>query len=524
MKRVRNFLYLGLFFLYLGFFSCNRSDEERDTDEVEDVEGEILEVSPTSVLSGGTLTIEGVNIAHSSSKVYVGGKEAEITSFDADADILDVTLPNNLSTGIHDVRVERSGGRFVLANGVRVARAAVDRRVSHTMLRKVSASEIQRIARAVLGSPIGQGVLSRDVVLYRMVYRTMYQGRALTASALISVPDVPTLGNVDIIGGQHGTITDHAASPTEAAENADISIAPSDIPMPVLIALLASAGVVVVQPDYIGFGKGQSALEAHPYYLKNALTDAVLHALEAGVFFAKAEGLVLNGKLILAGYSQGGAITLEVLRELEETPILDLEPSMTHAGAGAYDIAAVGKDILSRTTYAQPVLIAYLTHAYIEVAGLALPYDEIFQTTPATKIPSFFDKLQSLEDINADLPTDLDELLLPAFQSGLFTDPKYAAFAQLLENNRVLPANWGPVSALLLLHSPTDEVVPFSDSQSALAALSAERMTEEGEVYSPAVRMVSLSGTHVGAGAEFFIQFTTTVGTLKTLSPAVAVP
>ena len=97
-------------------------------------------------------------------------------------------------------------------------------------------------------------LVTSDVDIYRMVYKTTINNNQINASGLICVPVTP--GDYPVLSFQNGTNTLNANAPSEFAINYPYQ----------LIEIIASMGYIVVIADYPGFG--ESAQVPHPYLVK----------------------------------------------------------------------------------------------------------------------------------------------------------------------------------------------------------------------------------------------------------------
>src|SRR5690606_25925463 len=107
--------------------------------------------------------------------------------------------------------------------------------------------------------------------------------------------------------------------------------------------LFASAGYATFIPDYLGYGASTQIL--HPYYNERYSAMAVIDMIKAGKIFCKNEDIPVSDKLFLAGYSEGGYVTLAAQKEIESNPAHNLKITAVAAGAGGYDLTAMLADI-----------------------------------------------------------------------------------------------------------------------------------------------------------------------------------
>ena len=94
-------------------------------------------------------------------------------------------------------------------------------------------------------------IISSDVQVQKVVYKTTFQNKTIEASGLACFPKTP--GNYPILSFQNGTNTVYKDAPTENPSEDNI----------LMLESLASTGFIVVIPDYIGFGVSTSL--PHPY-------------------------------------------------------------------------------------------------------------------------------------------------------------------------------------------------------------------------------------------------------------------
>ena len=110
-------------------------------------------------------------------------------------------------------------------------------------------------------------LVTSDIDVYKIVYKTTIDGKKINASGLVCVPSNP--GEYPVLSFQNGTNTVNAYAPSEFA---------IDYPYQ-LIEIIASMGYVVVIADYPGFG--ESAQIPHPYLVKEPTVRSLVDMLYA---------------------------------------------------------------------------------------------------------------------------------------------------------------------------------------------------------------------------------------------------
>ncbi|OZI67400.1 alpha/beta hydrolase [Bordetella genomosp. 11] len=187
----------------------------------------------------------------------------------------------------------------VLPSGVRyqfLARWDVDR------LNRILQTDTPRFA----GTNVTYTPARNAVNLYRVTYASVIPERGnlpTTATGLIAVPDIEQ-ASLSLVSYQHGTVYGKHEVPSYPEQSPETQL---------MIAQFAGQGYAVIGADY--FGLGDSA-EPEGYMVKGSHQQASYDMLVA----AKAVLADLkrsSGKLFLAGWSQGGFVTMVFLEKLE---------------------------------------------------------------------------------------------------------------------------------------------------------------------------------------------------------------
>jgi pimeloyl-ACP methyl ester carboxylesterase len=286
-----------------------------------------------------------------------------------------------------------------------------------------------------------------DVNNYKILYKTKYKGNTVIASSLLSVPK----GSVKwpILSYQHGTTFDNAEAPTS-----------SDYEK-LATAAMASMGYITLAPDYLGLGSSLGI--THPYYVAEYSASAVRDLVEAAKEFLKEENIAHSNQLFLAGYSQGGNVTLASAKNIEANPIPGLNLTATAAGAGGYNMNYIFKLITTLENYPSPNYIAYIVQAYRTAYDWSTPLSYYFREPYASRIPSLINGQTPSGTVNDKLTTILDSLLQPNFVTSV-SNGTDAVFLNALTKNSL--HNWRPTKPLRFYHGTKDEVVPYVDSDS----------------------------------------------------------
>lgn len=292
-------------------------------------------------------------------------------------------------------------------------------------------------------------LVTSDVDIYRMVYKTTINNNQIDASGLVCVPVTP--GDYPVLSFQNGTNTLNANAPSEFAINYPYQ----------LIEIIASMGYVVVIADYPGFG--ESARIPHPYLVKEptvrSLVDMLLAVNELNG--RELPGITIKNEYYLLGYSQGGWATLALHKAMELDYSDDFNLKGSACGAGPYNISLLLQGMVSVPTYPMPVYMGYILSAYTSYNQFTNPVTDIFNEPYATRLSTLYTGLLTSDQINSQLTTSIPGLLTPDFLSGFTDSPKYASVREALNNNSI--AAWHSFKPLLLIHGEKDtQVNPVS--------------------------------------------------------------
>lgn len=320
--------------------------------------------------------------------------------------------------------------------------------ISSTLLSSSSASTLQ-LTLSLSGIDVPIDAFQYDVDLYKITYATNYQGEQITASGLMAIPK--TENQIDVISIQHGTI----GSDSEA---------PSNLPLtdffPFSLQAVASAGFVAIAPDYIGFGSSVDIV--HPYYVEELSATSVVDNITAALAFADELSLNVDQQLFLAGYSQGGYVTMATHKYIEENDLTDMGLVASFPAAGGYDLKGFQELVFSLDTYHQPFYLAYISYGFQTALLFEQPLDILFNEPYASAIPSLFDGTNTGTQINGQLTNDLSALLTEEFLTGIDSNPDYDFISTALEENSLL--DWAPSLPIYMFHGDADITVPYQTS------------------------------------------------------------
>lgn len=302
-------------------------------------------------------------------------------------------------------------------------------------------------------NPTLNQVLSRGVSVFKIIYKTANtDGEEIEASGLIVWPDIS--GSFSVLSYQHGTLRTKAEAPSNYYTTAG-SEATFVAPL-----FASSRFYLTVLPDYIGYGS--SADYPHPYEHAQSTATSSFDFLLAVKEFMEYKEIAHNGKLFLAGYSQGGFSTMALTKYIEEQTDWDI--TVSAPAAGAYNKVGFAQNILTIDDNI-PYMDVYLwvLHTYNRLYdNLNRPWsyylNEPYATTAAGISEGPFTALNN---------TNPQELFTEAFKAELTEDNSPFMQALIANNNY----DWRPTIPMRLYHGDIDDFVPPFNSSDAYEAM-----------------------------------------------------
>ena len=306
--------------------------------------------------------------------------------------------------------------------------------------------------------------LQYDITVYTITYNTIYQGKNVIASGLVAFPE--TEKGMPMLNFNHGTTSLPADAPTV------------DLLQYSFFSNAASAGYILVIPDYLGFGSSEDIV--HPYYRSDITGQTVVDMLIATKELAKIEGYNYNGDGFLSGYSEGGFATMAAHHNIEKNNYSNLNIVASAPAAGGYDITGMLNYLLSLETYHVPYYIAYVAIGYKTSYDWDISLNTIFNEPYASKIPEYYNGKFSGSQINEVLNDTISILFKEKFIDETFSNDVFSIFVDALEENSL--DSWTPKNKMIMYHGSSDITVPYQNSvgtyNSILSRLSDKSIVE----------------------------------------------
>lgn len=346
-----------------------------------------------------------------------------------------------------------------------------------------TATNLQLLVQ-LLGRDIDVSLLAYDVDVYQVTYKTSYKDEEINASGLVIMPKSTDV--MPMISFHRGTTVEQAHAPSVQERESEQVLSYS---------ALASMGFITVVPDLIGFAESQEIF--HPYYIEQATANAVRDMLLAAKELADDKDLNFNERLFLAGYSQGGYVTMAAHKSLEADPLEGFDVVASFPGAGGYDLNEMLGHVRQASVYPDPYYLAYIGMGFQTYYGQDDLLTSFFQEPYASKIPGLFDGINSGSDINNQLTDEIPALI----QEDVLSDsesPVNQFLEEKFEENS--PVDWTPVAPIFMYHGDADQVVPVQNSEATF-----ERLLDNG-ADPDNLELIIFSGHNHGSAVEPYIE------------------
>jgi pimeloyl-ACP methyl ester carboxylesterase len=322
--------------------------------------------------------------------------------------------------------------------------------------RLVSANETAHISLQTFRtftSGFGQqrisALLKYGVKSYTIVYKTTYKGKEIEASGVIFIPEGLTTA-APLLSLQHGTTFVKEEAPSVAGMTG--------------MELFASAGFITLMPDYIGYGKSSQIF--HPYYLKDHSASTVVDMITASREFCTTKGVQFNDKVFLAGYSEGGYVTLAAAQHIEKHKTPGLSLAAVAAGAGGYDLVGMLQGVAGNSYYSYPSYLAFVLMSYNTSYDWNKDLSYFFQPAYARALTKYMNGKHDGWYINQQLTTNVKSLFNNDFYNGLSDKGKEAALKSAVVENTI--GGWATKLPIRLYHGTSDEIIPLKNSETTI--------------------------------------------------------
>ena len=349
--------------------------------------------------------------------------------------------------------------------------ASAQNLVSFNRTGTMTVAQTNRLIVQKFGSAVAPTSAALD--LYKISYRSRDEkNRAVVLTGLVVIPRGGAPRGMVVFN--HGTIADRAKSPSRFTGKSNKSEAET------ATLAFASGGYAVVMPDYLGLGDHTGP---HPYPLgavnSRSAVDIIAPAREV-VRRLRAE---VGARLYVSGYSEGGAIGMWMVRELEKMPGAETRVTAAALGSGPYDLSGVTRKWILESPSSQEEFVVklYLTGYMIDYfhKSRGVKIVDYFKPTMAFAIDQAFKrgnltdeaiiKRLALTAVLMRAKNSFDNVITPKFKRALETlDTSDPLIAEMVNSDCF---DWSPRTKMLLINLVKDQVVIPENTARAIEAM-----------------------------------------------------
>ena len=312
--------------------------------------------------------------------------------------------------------------------------------------------------------------LQYDIRAIKVVYPVVYKGKTINSSAIIMFPTNKGT-SLSLSVAQHGTQIDAKETPsTWSRAKLNLESTATNVLMN-NISYLPSAlydsmigGSYTIMPDYLGIGESSKDV-FHPFHVAESYGIDGVAAIRAAREVASQNGITLNNKLFLRGYSEGGYATLALQKYIESNSTLSAEIQITASApaAGAYNLLETAKILLQQTNFEAPSYLPYVYLGYEDFYGLDKTLlSTLFQTPYSDRIRNLYNGSLTRSEVDAQLTKNISEqLVTPAFKTSINTTNDTLP-TKLKDND--LTTGWSPKAPTRFYVCKGDTTVPIQNT------------------------------------------------------------
>ena len=314
---------------------------------------------------------------------------------------------------------------------------------------------VEQVARYATDS-IDKGYLHYPIGCYRVTYSSVYEGEPITTTALMLLPE-DEQADRQLCVYLHGTnwpiekIAAEQKMPSNYFNNRSTKsggeVATCGMP-------LASSGLAVVMPDYIGFG--ETADKEHPFIYYPELRNANIDGLRALRNYLKLKG---KQDVWLAGWSQGGGAALSLHYYIQQEYKDEFEVKSSSCLAGPYNYEGLLESVLRDSTGLVPptALCTWSVYVLNRFAVHRNP-DQIYTFTVTDQTSAMMNFVGGVWDC-----------FRPYFTQGILSGADTEWITASKKNS--YHEGWTPTGTVYLHHGTRDAIVPFKNTKDAFEGL-----------------------------------------------------
>jgi len=324
---------------------------------------------------------------------------------------------------------------------------------------------------------LGMSLSTSDIDLYKITYTsTDLKGAPTTLSGLVALPTEGAPKGLVVCC--HGTISDNAAAPSRYT--GDDNKSESQIAS----VVFGAGGYAVAMPDYLGLGDSSGV---HPYPLGDVNSKSAIDMIGAARELGVKQHSMIGRKLYVTGYSEGGAVAMWTVRNLEGTANA---PTLAAPLSGPYDLSSVMlKFLVGETSHAEVLafkmfVLGYSVYSICTNYGLDI--NNYFAPSFASYVPYLFNEQLSDEQM-------AKKMMVKGMQMGTMKSVKRVVDSKFWDEVNKIDSsdplvevmkdndcfNWSPKTKMILVYLTTDQFVPPANTEMTIQAMRSNGVSED---------------------------------------------
>lgn len=329
----------------------------------------------------------------------------------------------------------------------------------------LSAAQIDA-AMAAGGLQALTGKARCDVKIVALNYRTVdpKNADANVSGAMLVPTGAACSGPAPLVAYARGT--DVAQGRTMAsATDAETGMA---------MGFLAAQGYAVVLTDYLGYAK--STFPYHPYLHADSEAASVIDSIRAARNAAAGVGANLSGKVMLAGYSQGGHAASAAQRNGERDNAAELNIVGAALMGAPFNVSDSARQPIAGVQVFVPLAITAWQKTYGNIytdvnTVFRKPYADTIENLIPSRTLNVATMVASgaLPGANGESPEQARAAILqPAFLADYVSNNQNPVYLAAKRNDLM---DWTPRARTLLCQGSGDPTIPYALNQKAFKAL-----------------------------------------------------
>ncbi|MFC9709458.1 alpha/beta hydrolase family protein [Paenibacillus sp. NPDC056933] len=304
-----------------------------------------------------------------------------------------------------------------------------------------------------------RSLLSYDVSLYSITYKSIYNGEPVVLSGLVTIPKGKK--KPSYLQYHHGTMLPIPMTGGEGSNDAPSLFhgQPAQLTADfgetrMMILTLASKGYVVSAPDYAGYNVSKNL--DHPYNVASELAESSVDMLRATKELTRKLQIKTDNKVFLAGWSEGGGAALATHKLIEQKHVKEFNLIATSPLAGPYDSTSM---ILESANVEGDIgenaaIYNWTLYSLIKFGNIDRPHDEVWKY----EVNSSLDALMTPSN-------KVSEIIQESFLENVINGKDGEVLAAIKGNDLI--QGWTPKAKIMFHSGKHDDIVPHYNTLNA---------------------------------------------------------